>query len=350
MKLVYISVVERIIRVTSDLISSERVRLLSIAHSAEKKALCEYRLKGKLFEDIIIAPSKDGVLGLFSADDRIIIINESVMALAEKDRDNILLHELAHALDKAINGSCSGHSPQFRSYALFLGIEQGFEKARIKTALAQKEKNESRIAKLLQLSSSPFENEAIEALKKAQKLMAENHSDGSRCEKKLYYVPLYESGRTPYYISRILSFISDITGVFIVRSSSEGKVVSTGYGKLEEVELAIYLFDSLSSQLDKEARKARREGRTFTKDSFIIGAIPEMEKKISENQEGTKSALMVIRDENIRLSKELVFRKTSLRTVRHSAHILDKNCMKSGSEFGKAVDLPIEIRQRLLGL
>ena len=178
--------------------------------------------------------------------------------------------------------------------------------------------------------------------------MIENHIETQNKEEKLFFVELYESGRTPHYISSILDFISFATGVFIVRSTKSGKSVSTCYGSLDEVEFSIYLFDYILSESDNEVKKSKKKGINITKNSFIMGAMPEMKKKLKTLSENTENALSIIRDENRILSKKLVFTNTRLRTQKHSASIQDYNSFKIGKNFGESLPLPQKIDRKKL--
>ena len=322
--MVYIITVERIIKVTSDAINKERNRLIALAKSLEKSALKDFSINTSLFLDLLIAPHlPSSILGYFHEKYRIIVLSEDLMDLDISARDNILKHELAHALEFALSGTTTGHSKQFKSLTAYFGTDKEFEKAKIEKTIIEKSKMKSKVEKLLALSTSPFENEAMQALSKAQMLMIENHIDmkDKETEEKLFFAELYESGKTPHYISSILDFISYATGVFIVRSTKNGKSVSTCYGSLEEVEFSIYLFDYIISEADNEVKKAKKKGISITKNSFIMGAIPVMKKKLSTFSANTEHALSLIRDENRILSKKLVFTNTRLRTKKQSASI-----------------------------
>lgn len=344
--MVYIRNVERLIRVTSDALNDERNRAIAMARTHEAAAHELYSFHSPIFSDILIAPDLKGkALGLFSIEDKLIILNEKIMNLDEAVRDNIIKHELSHALEYALTGISTGHTPLFRAICKGLGIDEGFEKAKIVISLKERDKKARKIEKLLALSTSPFENEAMEALEKAQKLMLENRieSHANTKEEKIYYSSIYSSGRTPFYITSILNFVSESTGAFIVRSSKGGKIHSTCYGSLEEVELSIYLFDYICSALEQEVRKSRTAGIGITRDSFILGAIPEMRKHLYSADNANKEAIVKVRDENAKLCKRLVFTDTKLRTKKYSVHMNDAKSYDNGKKFGKSLAIPRKI-------
>ena len=120
-----------------------------------------------------------------------------------------MLHELAHALDYALHGFLSGHSPSFRECCRMLGLDPGFEKSRVRLSAAERNGRKDRIRKLLALSSSPFENEASEAIRKAKALMAKEGIDCSgkravKMKKEDYGRFDYILAMEKYNIDRIL--------------------------------------------------------------------------------------------------------------------------------------------------
>lgn len=341
---------ERIIRVTSDSINEERSRALAFLIELVQSAKKEFSFSSPVFKDIVIAPElNDHALGFFNDKYLLIVINESVMELDLATRNNILIHELAHALDYAITGTLSGHSPFFRHICQYLEIDEGFDKSKLKQSLIAMHKKHERIEKLIALSSSPFENEAMQALKKARDLMLSNTCTTSVAnEEKLYFAPIYSSGRTPHYITCILSFVSEATGVFIVRSKHDDQNCSTCYGKFEQVEFALYLFDFILASSDSEVKKNRKNGIKITKDSFIIGALPEMRKQLSNTSADTVHALMKIKNENMLLSKKLVFTKAKLRTKKYTSSVNDGKSFDIGKKFGAKIDIPKKIDIKIL--
>ena len=188
--MVYIITVERIIKVTSDAINKERNRLIALAKSLEKSALKDFSINTSLFLDLLIAPHlPSSILGYFHEKYRIIVLSEDLIDLDISARDNILKHELAHALEFALSGTTTGHSKQFKSLTAYFGTDKEFEKAKIEKTIIEKSKMKSKVEKLLALSTSPFENEAMQALSKAQMLMIENHIDmkDKETEEKLFF-------------------------------------------------------------------------------------------------------------------------------------------------------------------
>ncbi len=343
---------DRTIRVTSDEENVVREVLVNHARVLERKVQLEFHLYTPLFSDIFLAINPDGdekVLGRFYSKGKYIVINESLIRedMPIETIINIVKHELAHAMDFAINGTLSGHSQKFRSYCAYLAIDEGFDKAKIRNTLRERQNKEERIRKLLTLTTSPFENEAMIALSKAQKLMLESSMPKEKKDKeKLYITDLYEAGRIAYSISKLTNFISRATGAYVVQCRvAKGHTIIRLYGSLSQIELSIYLFDYLYDNLNLEIAKLRKQGEAITKDSFLMGAIPEMEKKLLLCDENTNNALVAVHRENEEKTKRLVFKK-GLRNVKHSARNVSSSSYKFGSEFAQKLDIPKTIGQK----
>ena len=204
-------------------------------------------------------------------------------------------------------------------------------------------KIKERMAKLMAMSSSPFENEAMVALSKARKLLLENSkllNTEEKKEDKIYEVDLYEGGRIPSYALRLGSFVGKATGVYILKVLGEanGSVVRA-YGSLEEVEAALYLYGNLFSSLDGEIARLRNQGYKITKDSFVAGACPEMEKKLEHADAQSDNALISIQQENRDKARRLCLTGKYVFTKSHSRSRCDMNSLSMGKEFGKGVNI-----------
>lgn len=337
----------RNIWVTSDKENAIRKDLALLESEKERTIQREYRVYSPLANGIFFAPISDDKLGAFYPDSKYIILNEELLdnSIPATIR-NVFIHELAHGMDYLLNGQLSGHSTRFREYCSFLGIEEGFDKAKVRANITKERKIESRIEKLIALSSSPFENEALAALKKAQELMVESNKKYSG-EERLYISELYESKRVPFYVTKLCSFVSMVSGVFIVKCKTEYASVLRAYGDFEQVEFSLYLFDYLSNAVDKEASNLRRGGKRITKDSFVMGAIPEMERKLSLSAKEASTALLIIQDKNKQKAKRLVFGK-GLRTICYNPRSISKESYDLGGDFARTLDIPAGIKQRKL--
>lgn len=342
---------DQTIRVNGEKEIDVRARLFVVENELKQRVKTIWSINYPLYNEIffVVFTQKDR-LGGFDTNQRIILLSEDLIYQDFSVLKNVFLHEAAHALDYALNGyRDSVHSPSFREYCSILGVEDGFDKAKVKNKLEKDEKVREKMKKLMALSSSPFENEAMIALSKARKLLLDNSELLEKEEKKedkIYYVTLYESGRVLYYISRLAQFVGKATGVYIIKvlGTNNGTSIKA-YGSLEEVEAALYLFGDLLSSLDKEIRKLRKKGYRVTRDSFVIGACPEMEKKLRTEDTSSDNALIALQNENREKAHRLCFQNCSFKTT-YSRRTIDPTSKSLGEKYGKNMDFSSHIGRK----
>ncbi|MGN1190739.1 MAG: DUF2786 domain-containing protein [Candidatus Ornithospirochaeta sp.] len=336
---------DQTIRVTGEKETEVRARLAEVEHSLKNTIRRRWYIDYPIYKAFffVVFTEKDK-LGEFDSQQKIILLSEDLIYQDFSVLKNVFLHEAAHALDSALNGySSGGHTPRFREYCAALGVEDGFDKAKVKHKLEEDAKVKERMAKLMAMSSSPFENEAMVALSKARKLLLENSELLNKDEKredKIYDVELFEGGRIPTYATRLAQFVGKATGVYILKLlGTENGSVLKAYGSLDEVEAALYLFGNLLSSLDEEITKLRKEGYKVTKDAFVLGACPEMEKKLRKEDSSSDNALVTIQNENKSRTHRLCFKNDGgfRRSTSHTKY--DPKSMMLGQEFGKSMDI-----------
>lgn len=342
---------DQTIRVTGQKESEVRIKLKLVENELKDKIRKEWNIYDPIYEEIFfVVFTERERLGEFDAEQRLILLSEDLIYQDFSVLKNVFLHEAAHAIDFALNGYTSGaHTPKFREYCAKIGVEDGFDKARVKNKLDDEERIKERMAKLMAMSSSPFENEAMIALSKARKLLLENSEvlkENNSKEDKIYDVNLYEAGRLPYYLNRLAQFVGKATGVFIVKvMGTENGTALRAYGQLEEVEAALYLFGDMISALDEEIRKLKKQGYKITKDSFVIGACPEMEKKLRMADTSSDNALVTLQNENKEKAKRLCFSEYGIRRT-YSKKSVDPTSMSLGQKFGKSMDISSSIGRK----
>ncbi len=310
-----------------------------------EKAFRYYGITRPLYRALFFAHMEsDEKLGSFMPQDEIIILSESLLDYPFSEVRNIFIHECAHAVDYLIHASMTGHSPFFRDACMKLGIDKGFEKARIKGDVKVRAKARERLDKLLALSSSSFENEALVALEKARELVKKASLEEDINEEKIYFVNVYEKGRIATYVVYISIIVSENTGVFFVKDHRGEAVALTAYGSLEQCESALYLFDYLMSALEEEVARLRKSGRRISKDSFMVGAYDAIKKKTSGRND--TALVKSIKLETEEKARRIAFKDTSLRR-NHTRINVDKNSFDSGSSFGRNLDLSGEMQKRI---
>ncbi|MGN1164583.1 MAG: SprT-like domain-containing protein [Candidatus Ornithospirochaeta sp.] len=341
---------DQTIRVTGDKEKEARIKLKETERELRATARREWGIEHPLYDGIyfVVFPAKDR-LGEYRCDRNMILLSEKLLREDFSVLRNVFLHEAAHSIDFHLNRGISGHSPEFRSYCRTIGVDEGFEKAKVNTRLEDQEKRKEKIEKLMALSSSPFENEAMTALSKARKLLLENSvpmEDHTEKEDKIYHVDLYQAGRVPFYASRLASFVGKATGCFIVKILGEGNdSILRSFGKLEEVEASLYLFSHLITSLDSEIKAIRKSGRKVTRDSFVAGACPEMEAKLYSADASSDSALVIVQKENRSTAIRLSLNNSRLTTSR-TASYADRASMDMGKDFGRRLDFSKSIGRK----
>ena len=336
---------DQTIRVTGEKESEVRIKLGLVEKELKDKIRKVWNISDPIYQEIffVVFTMKDR-LGEFDAQQGLILLSEDLIYQDFSLLKNVFLHEAAHAIDYTLNGLReAGHTPRFREYCAAIGVEEGFEKAKIKRKMDDEIKIKERMAKLMAMSSSPFENEAMVALSKARKLLLENSkllNTEEKKEDKIYEVDLYEGGRIPSYALRLGSFVGKATGVYILKVLGEanGSVVRA-YGSLEEVEAALYLYGNLFSSLDGEIARLRNQGYKITRDSFVAGACPEMEKKLEHADAQSDNALITIQQENRDKARRLCLTGKYVFTKSHSRSRCDMNSLSMGKVFGKGVNI-----------
>lgn len=340
---------ERVIRVRSLKTDYAEAALTALGRKKEKELEEAGIIKSILFNAVCIAPSlENDKLGYFSPSGLLIVISEEVAENCDQNTlENIFLHELSHALDYSLHGTLSGHSVFFRECCRIIGVDTGFEKSHVQTGLKKENEKRERIRKLLALSTSPFANEAAEAMKKAKDLMAR---DGITLEKteneRIYMVPLYEGKRFPFSVRMLLSYISGLTGVYVVISQDGGKKAAIAYGSVEETETSIYLYDYLMSGAEKEIARLRNQGEHISKDSFLRGAISELTRKTEDTN--SDNAIIAIRTENMKKTKRIVYPAVRLSRKMTRAHGGDASSYSKGVGFGSKLSVKTAIDRREL--
>ena len=188
--------------------------------------------------------------GYYEPDQHLIVLSESLVGL-QYNLENIFLHELAHYVDFLINGN-SHHDMPFKEICNLLGVDEGYNSAKTRFVLEDKEKKMIKIQKLLSLGTSDFKEEAESAILKAQELMEKWGLDNPNEEKdELYGVQVTDNGRRASWISFLGYAVSMITGAYSIFTNKNLYF----YGTEEQVEVAMYIFDMLSQTINEKCEE-----------------------------------------------------------------------------------------------
>lgn len=344
----------RNIVVIGSLEEKRRVELGDAEKNAKTIARLKFGISGdELYSSLFFVSFKEKEkLGSYVPEQNIILLSEDLLQIESNDLKNVFLHECAHSLDYHVYGKISGHGARFREFCSILGVNEDFNKAKIRKEF----KRDERIEKLLALSSSPFAGEAAAAMSKAQELIKERRIKDKEEEEKVYSVELYECKRQPFFIKEIKHFVEKITGAFIVDDSKDGirktyvdiygnrissrttyTTTLRAFGKIDEVEATLYLFDYLCSSVDIETKKLKEKGKKVSKDSFTLAMIKELDKKIFPS--GEDKEIVLINKENGHLAEKLYYKENLVSEVSVTYSRMDKESYNEGKKFGQNLDL-----------
>ncbi len=329
---------DRTIRASSSMIDKQIGKLWDLY----KDKTAELHIQAQIVSVILAVPNLPGnILAMFRQEDKAIaIIEDILLGSPEKDMENIFLHELAHALDWYLY-KASGHGQTFRECCRMLGALPEFSRSHVRLSIDKQNSRREKIKKLMALSSSPFENEAAEAIKKAQKLMIEGNIPPEVDDKRIYTADLYEAKRLPFWTRELAWYASSSSGVYnVIITGNESRII-TVHGSVEEIELALYIFDYVVSAASREIKAMRAKGKSISKGSFICGAVDVLSEKTKGTAE--EKALMLISKDNEKLAKELIYNAVKIRrTYAHTS--INTSSYNLGHDFGSRLDIKKGIR------
>lgn len=278
-----------------------------------------------------------------SSVDAIVFQEDFIMNAGAFEERNVLLHELAHALEWK-NDGYTDHGKGFRNWCRILGCDPDFSKANLHATLRKEESYARKVEKLLALASSPYEEESRSALMKAEKLMAEHglrYAFEKRDEDKLYYVVLGEKGRFMQSEKQLFSLVRMLTGSFLIFESqpSSGRRRATLYGTLEQMETAIYLYTYLDDELESSLKRARRTSSgPFSNESYRIGLIWGLMDRIKGEDASASRALALSTEKSQKLYQQLSGQHVSMRRNRTTLNSLSD--YRRGMERSRNISIP----------
>ncbi len=294
--------------------------------------------------ELLFAGLKEKVLGEYDVENDVILINSRLINHDYNILLNIALHELAHYI--TYRYSKSPHDEAFKSVCLDLGVDDDFEKARVN--ITKKEKLIDKINKLQALSESPFSEEGLSALLKISELSAKYDISVEESEESICRVVLYEARRIPNKIIFLGGIISVLTGATVIKDFTRGESGRlTAFGSYEELEVAEYLFDTLSYKIEKEIRRKRKEDPINNKgvayvNGFYLGVLNAISAKQQKDSETntTSKALVVKKNKNMELAKKLYYNQFQYIARKKATGARYNNfSYNQGNEYGKNLEI-----------
>lgn len=305
---------------------------------------------------LIFAPTdEDGRLGYYDSLQNMIVLSDDFLKESNKgDEEATALHELAHSVDYARRGY-STHDAVFREICRSLGVPEGFDKAKVKLNKQRKNTALRRIDKLIRLSESPFESESTEALKKAQRLMAEyavTDQETRDEEAVLYTLPLAEKKRFFYYEKVFATIITKLSGAFILREKRKENTVLSAYGTVDQVEFAYETYIFLQDAMNEAYRNASKayQGET-EKLSFAAGLASRLLEKVERESDIGVSKALILSTKSNREAFLKIHSELRIRGKRSLSSFSSRSSFEAGENAAMAIRLPEEKgRIRKIGL
>ena len=295
----------------------------------------------------IAALPEEQRLGFFDKEQRIIVLSERLAQSSSwEDVSSVFLHELSHALDMFLHGT-TGHTPDFRACCCRLGLSPEFSKSRVAVKLEKTDMKRAQIRKLMALSaSSGYENEAAEAIRKAQRLMTE-YGEAPEERAKVYSATMHEGKKTPSWARLLANYLAETCGVYsIFEKGAQGTRLRV-YGSLEEVEFAVYLTTYVLEAAEREMARLRRDGERVSRPSFLYASIAALKEKTYDKKDS--AALMEVKLENENLARRLVFGEKAVIHLRRSqSSFSDLSSFQKGHSFGSTLETGDGNKQKLI--
>lgn len=253
--------------------------------------------------EILIAdfPEADKRLGYYNPSLNQIIISSVLLPEALRvEREGVFLHEFAHFVDYRYNGK-SSHGKDFHTICKRIGVVEGFDKAvaKVRGFESVRSKAESKMKKLMALSSSPFEAEAKSAFEKAQKLCKQFSLDFLLKDEVNELFGFHDASckRLSLWKSSLAMFVSSITGAFpVISPTGSGNKAVHFYGSREQVESSLYLWLYFVENFDKKYRENKENLTRQDKTSFYLSMI----KAVKDNLNFAESTDIMLSQKKIR--------------------------------------------------
>ncbi len=231
-------------------LGAQRLKEASYLGSAELK---NAQLPSIIFTEI----SYSNRLGYYDSTQNLIVLSSTLAeGRSSAELEQVYMHELAHFCDYVINGE-SAHDATFRAICSALNVEEHYAAAAVAQTAEQRQKIKSRIEKLLNLSESDFEGEATLAMQKARNLM-EKYGLKEAEEKDILYGVHAETMKSLKTWKGVLSaVVCRSTGAFpLFDRTAPGQVCLSFYGTMEQVEVSLYMYDSLMGTIMQKCEEA----------------------------------------------------------------------------------------------
>lgn len=341
-----IQFIHEIKQIVKNILENEIQLKVSRSRFYDKQGRYSYPIKVVIFNN-------KPMLGYFNSEFFELGFHETLMRSSKDQLQDIIRHELAHYITFTTYGSSiQSHGIEFQAFCKSMGWEKNVSAATtcLDDAVTSFQTEENsilrKIQKLMALSRSQNEHEAELAMIKSQQLLLKHHIDAKDInqddEEKIFLKRILKQNREDAKM-RTIARILETFFVNCVYSKSSGHIYLEIVGNAVNVEIAEYVADFLSLELDNlwdQTRKKHRELKGLVaKNSFFQGLAKGYCDKIQflkkEYQGNAVNALMVIEKQLIE-AKEMVYPRLSHSKSRGS---YSHDAAMLGAQMGKSLNI-----------
>lgn len=223
-------------------------------YALQKNGICPgFPTPRVLFSDL----TERKQLGFYDLSSNTMVLSDDLVGLPD-EMQNVMLHELAHAVDFSVNGN-SAHDGAFHRICDVLGVDPDFSGAVAKQSIEKREVRRDKIRKLLNLGSSSFASEAESAILKARELIEKWGVDEEDDKDEIWAVEVTDEKRKTSWISHLGYAVAMITGAYPLFMHGAHL---TFYGSRDQVEAAMYIWDALCQTIGLRTAEIVKRMRT----------------------------------------------------------------------------------------
>jgi hypothetical protein len=251
--------------------------------------------------------------GVWDPSTRLITLSEALIQNHSWDQViNVLRHEMAHQMVSEVFQEQDAHGPVFQKACERLGVLKEFRCASLdlekcvlpdwkkKKTDTQEQKLLSKVEKLLALSGSPNENEAILAMKKVRELYVKYNLESlervSSDSDYVYQIMALGRKRVAKHKQRILSiltshfFVEVIYGHLFNAGALESEKTAEILGKKPNVLMAEYVYEFLIRKLEELWKQYQSKNQISGryKRSYVLGVLDGFDRKLFQQTESLK--------------------------------------------------------------
>lgn len=196
-----------------------------------------------------------------------------------------------------------------------------------------------KIRKLLALAKSPNENEAVNALEKARKLMEENNLTEDDCTIHVSEVKRLKS--SPSWQSLIAYSVAWINGCALINLRTAGKALTRFYGSETDTFIAAEMYNYLIKTINRMTKQnIRKNAKKPFIESYKLGVAYTLDQRMEKA--GSLYSWSNKRDEQLERLQEYVdhlYENYETARVPKKGNQIAKNAFTRGMSAGTSISL-----------